>query len=318
MGRALGNPVISSGRPECHRKERNEMSDILTEMNRKHAFLVCVDSDGCVFDNMELKHKECFCPATVNVWNLQNVSRYARESAEFVNLYSKTRGFNRYPALVRTLELLGERKEAKERGYICPDLTPLKTWIRGASTLSLAALKAYVAALADPDPILLQTIQWSEEVDHNIAHIVRGVNPLPGVKEALALFQTFADIVIVSATPHEAIVREWKENGLLSYVTEVAGQELGTKEDCIRKAVNGCYDPGHVLMIGDAPGDQAAAQANGVLFYPIIPGKETQSWKLAAEHVAEELQKGTYQGEPMAKAIRDFHEVLLENPRWQE
>ena len=72
------------------------MKDILIDMNRKHDFLICVDSDGCVFDNMELKHKECFCPATVNRWNLQSVSRYAREAAEFVNLYSTTRGANRF------------------------------------------------------------------------------------------------------------------------------------------------------------------------------------------------------------------------------
>ena len=85
------------------------MEDILISMKPTKEFLVCVDSDGCVFDNMELKHKECFCPATVNVWGLQSVSRYARESAEFVNLYSKTRGANRFPALIRTLELLGGR-----------------------------------------------------------------------------------------------------------------------------------------------------------------------------------------------------------------
>ena len=85
------------------------MEDILLNMKPTKNFLVCVDSDGCVFDNMELKHKECFCPATVNVWGLQSVSRYAREAAEFVNLYSKTRGANRFPALIRTLELLAER-----------------------------------------------------------------------------------------------------------------------------------------------------------------------------------------------------------------
>ena len=105
------------------------MEDILLNMTLTKEYLVCVDSDGCVFDNMELKHKECVCPATVNVWGLQSVSRYARESAEFVNLYSKSRGANRFPALVRTLELLGARKEAQERGYVCPDLTPLKKWI---------------------------------------------------------------------------------------------------------------------------------------------------------------------------------------------
>ena len=216
------------------------MEDILLNMKPTRDYLVCVDSDGCVFDNMELKHKECFCPATVNVWGLQSVSRYAREAAEFVNLYSKTRGMNRFPALVRTLELLGERKEARERGYVCPDLTPLKKWIEKTDSLSAIGIKEYAAAHGgDMDPVLATAARWSAEVDENIERIVHGVAPLPGVKEAFAEISRFADIVIVSATPHEAIVREWGAQGLLEHITVVAGQELGTKKDCIRKAMEG-------------------------------------------------------------------------------
>lgn len=292
------------------------MQDILTNMKRNHSYLVCVDSDGCVFDNMELKHKECFCPATINVWNLQMVSRYAREAAEFVNLYSRTRGFNRYPALVKTLELLGNRKEAIARGYVCPDLSSLKEWIKNAGTLSLAALKEYYAANGSSDPILEQTIRWSEEVDRNIAHIVRGVTPFPEVKKALAVFGEFADVVIVSATPHEAIIREWDEHGLLEFVTEVAGQELGTKEECIRKACSGQYAADHVLMVGDAPGDLAAAQANGVLFYPIAPGKEDESWKNAADVIPQKFKNGTYEGQAMEEVVQQFLDILMEEPDW--
>jgi hypothetical protein len=31
----------------------------------QHEFLVGIDSDGCVFDSMELKHKECFIPVSL-------------------------------------------------------------------------------------------------------------------------------------------------------------------------------------------------------------------------------------------------------------
>lgn len=292
------------------------MKDILIEMNRKHDFLVCVDSDGCVFDNMELKHKECFCPATVNVWNLQNVSRYAREAAEFANLYSTTRGANRFPSLIRTLELLGERKEAKRRGYVTPDLTPLKKWVETTKNLSVSGLEAYVQTLDHPEPILDQAVAWSREVDANIARIVRGVTPFPGVRETFSKFMEYADIVIVSATPHEAIVREWGENGLLTCVTEVAGQELGTKAECIRKANSGHYAPDHILMIGDALGDHKAAEENGVLYYPIIPGQEIASWEKASEVIIDQFRSGTYAGENMEQALAEFNKVLLEEPNW--
>jgi len=59
----------------------------LVEMAVEHAFFVGIDSDGCVFDTMEIKHKECFTPNIIKHWGLQAVSKYAREAAEFVNLY---------------------------------------------------------------------------------------------------------------------------------------------------------------------------------------------------------------------------------------
>jgi len=86
------------------------------EIQPKHDFLVGIDSDGCAFDTMELKHKECFIPNTVDYFDLQGISKYAREAAEFVNLYSKSRGINRFPALVETLQWLQSRPEVKARG----------------------------------------------------------------------------------------------------------------------------------------------------------------------------------------------------------
>src|ERR1700732_2391155 len=89
----------------------------------RHDFLVGIDSDGCAFDTMEVKHKECFIPNIIHHYNLAGVSKYAREAAEFVNLYSKSRGINRFPALVEALELLRQRPEVRARGVeiLAPD-----------------------------------------------------------------------------------------------------------------------------------------------------------------------------------------------------
>src|ERR1041384_8641525 len=88
----------------------------LRNFKPRHAFFVGIDSDGCVFDTMEIKHKECFIPNTIKHWSLQAVSKYAREAAEFVNLYSKSRGINRFPALIETFEWLQKRPEVRARG----------------------------------------------------------------------------------------------------------------------------------------------------------------------------------------------------------
>lgn len=55
----------------------------MIDFTPKHDYLVGIDSDGCAFDTMELKHKECFIPNIINYWGLQGVSKYAREAAEF-------------------------------------------------------------------------------------------------------------------------------------------------------------------------------------------------------------------------------------------
>ena len=49
----------------------------LVDLKPKYDFFVGIDSDGCAFDTMEIKHKECFCPNIINYWGLQGVSKYA-------------------------------------------------------------------------------------------------------------------------------------------------------------------------------------------------------------------------------------------------
>ena len=122
--------------------------------------------------------------------------------------------------------------------------------------------------------------------------------------------------MIVSATPHEAIVREWGAQGLLEHITVVAGQELGSKAECIRKAMEGKYAADHVLMVGDAPGDHEAAQKNGVLYFPIIPGWETESWSLMRSAAAEKFRTGTFAGEYMDGLLERFYTVLQDEPNW--
>ena len=283
---------------------------------KKHDYLVCVDSDGCLLDNMELKHKECFCPATVNVWDLQPVSKYARQAAEFVNLYSRSRGWNRFPAIVRTLDLLFDREEVKEVGLQKPDLTSLRAWIETTPSLSSPALRKYCEDNGIEDEVLLRACRWGEEVDANIRHIVRNIRPFPNVKAALSVIHEKADIVVVSATPNEALTRELKACGIADFFSYIAGQETGTKSQSIRLAMSDRYAPDHVLKVGDAASDLKAAQDNGVLFYPIVPGRENESWKELETTAFGCFTAGTYPGEKMDGYVSAFLDSLPEAVVW--
>ena len=284
----------------------------MQEITPKHDFLVGIDSDGCAFDTMELKHKECFIPNIVNFMELQGVSKYAREAAEFVNLYSKSRGVNRFPALVEALEWLQKRPEVKARGVKIEIPQSLRDWIAGETKLGNPALEKYVAEHDDPD--LKHILAWSKAVNDAVTGMVRGVPPFPFVRESLQKLCETADNLVVSATPQEALEREWDEHDLTQYVVAICGQEAGTKKESLALAVK--YPENHTLMIGDAPGDYKAAVANNALFYPINPGAEEASWKRFYDEGIERFLGETYAGDYQEKLLEEFNSYLPENPPW--
>ena len=125
------------------------MSDNPGEFVKSKEFLVGIDSDGCAFDSMEIKHKECFIPNTINFFDLQAVSKYAREAAEFVNLYSKWRGINRFPALLHTVDLLLDWPEVQRRGVSISQLESVRDWCKRETKQANPALEKEVARIVE-------------------------------------------------------------------------------------------------------------------------------------------------------------------------
>ena len=101
----------------------------LRQFVKSHDFFIGIDSDGCAFDTMEVKHKECFIPNIIKFYRLAAISKYAREVAEFLNLYSKWRGINRFPGLVLLMDMLADRLEVLRRHPRLPALPGLRAWI---------------------------------------------------------------------------------------------------------------------------------------------------------------------------------------------
>ena len=306
---------ISKGKVSRMNGSAQDPSQVLRDLKPEREFFIGIDSDGCVFDTMEIKHKECFCPNFVNSYGLQAVSKYAREAWEFVNLYSKTRGCNRFPAVLRALDLLAGREETKARGVKVPALDGLRDWIKRETKLGNPTLKAELARTGDPDLQLVYA--WSAAVNETVAKIVRNVPPFPLVRECLSAMDGKADVIVVSQTPQEALRREWEEHDIDGHVRVIAGQEMGTKTEHIEYASKGRYAPGRVLMIGDAPGDLEAARKNGALFFPVNPGHEEASWKLFHEEALGRFFAGTYGGEYERALIAEFDRCLPELPPWK-
>jgi len=287
----------------------------LRDFMPRNEFFIGIDSDGCVFDTMEVKHKECFIPNMIRYYRLAAISKYVRETFEWLNLYSKWRGTNRFPGLVLTIDHLAERPEVLRRRPRLPALTGLRRWLERETRLGNPALKAEVGAKGDPD--LALALEWSLAVNRSIEEIVKEVPPFPFVRESLEHMAGKADVMVVSATPGEALEREWEEHGLKDRVALIAGQECGSKKEHLALTAVGRYEPAKILMVGDAPGDWNAAKANGVLFYPIDPGFEDESWQRFFEEALPRFFAGTYAGDYMSTQLARFEALLPDRPPWK-
>ena len=279
----------------------------------QHTFLVGIDSDGCVFDSMELKHKECFIPNFIRSYQLQAVSKYAREAAEFVNLYSKRRGVNRFLALVEQLDWLRKRREVRSRGIQLPLAKGLDEWTKRESKLGHPTLEKAIAETGDPD--LTRALEWSLAVNRSISEMVHELPPFPHVRDCLQRFAAQADMIVCSQTPQAALDAEWQEHDLAGFVHAICGQERGSKQQILKEAAKN-YAPERTLMIGDAPGDQSAAEANRCLFFPINPGQEEASWQRLLREGIDRFLDGTFAGAYQRQLIDEFASVLPDRPPW--
>lgn len=274
---------------------------------KRHNYIICADSDGCAIDSMTIKHQRCFGPEMIKVWNLQEHKKEMQKKWDEDNLYTITRGINRFKGLVLALTY------ACQRGWIEEELSLLKEWTACTKVLSANSLQKEIA-LHKNEPgckTLEKALLWSERVNQSIDRLPDVEKPaFPEVKKALLAAKKRADVAVVSAANAEAVEREWQYNGLEETVDIFFTQENGSKAECLKKLREYGYDKEHILMIGDAPGDVESARDAGVLFYPILTGREAESWKKFTNVILKSLIQGKYSCEWMAEETRKFYEKL--------
>lgn len=290
-------------------------AQVLVDFVPTKDFFVGIDSDGCAMDAMDIKHYECFTPSYIKYWDLQPISTLARETAIFVNLKSVTRGLNRWLALRQLLDLLRDRVEVAERGVTIPEYPELTQFIESEYPLSDKGIAAFAAE--NPSETIDRAIRWGNGVNAMIADMVHGCGPFPGVREAMEAMFPFVDEMTVSATPLHALEKEWNEHGLAQYVHVIAGQEMGSKAQHVQYAANGKYPDGHIMLIGDAPGDRDAAAKAGCLYYPILPGEEKRSWQRFTDEALPKFLAGTFAGEYQQALIAEFNAKLPDEVPWE-
>ena len=277
----------------------------LEKFKKKKDFLICIDSDGCAMDTMDIKHIKCFGPCMINQWNLEKWKSPILKRWNEVNLYTLTRGINRFKGLALALEEINER-------YIPVEgLNEFIDWTHSTKELSNESLEGQIKIQKQNITCLKKALDWSRAVNASINELkyeekltFDGV--YIGIKEA----KKFADVAIVSSANEQAVLEEWKKHGLLDNVDIVLTQNTGSKAYCISRLVEKGYDRNNVLMVGDAVGDLDSAKSNNILYYLILVKKENQSWSRFTNETLELFISNAYKGKYEEKVIKEFKENL--------
>ncbi len=163
-----------------------------------------------------------------------------------------------------------------EHGVRVPGADELCTWVEKAPKLSNPALEEAVAAgggaglqkaLDGAAPSTRPSPPWA--MIRGVSRLQRGPGGDPCADGHRRCFQRNS----------EALAEDMDAPRPCPAYGRRSGPDAGTKEACLSALSAKGYAPGHVLMVGDALGDLAAAQHADALFYPILVGKEKTSWE---------------------------------------
>lgn len=243
---------------------------------KKKDYLICVDSDGCAMDTMDIKHIKCFGPCMVDEWKLGEWKDEILTRWNDINLYTMTRGINRFKGLAMALNEINAEKTKID------GIEDLVNWAENAKELSNRSVEEEYNNTHKE--VFAKALSWSKAVNLSINALPQEEKlPFVGVKEGLAAAHKVADVAIVSSANKDAVEEEWAYYKLLDDVDILLCQDAGSKAHCIGELMKKGYKPENVLMVGDAPGDRDAAKKNGVNYYPILVKREKESWENAPE-----------------------------------
>lgn len=283
------------------------MSYLATKSQPKPYF-IGIDSDGTVFDSMEIKHKRVFQPIAIELWGLRSIESVYCSICESINLYSVLRGINRFQGLALAFEHLSEQSD--EGRDALEGHHSLQEFVRSSGSHSYAALAEYNDSKGSA--FLGQALEWSRRSDALYAEIMEseGSPSFPRIHGILERASKKCEVVVVSSSSRATLMQDWGKAGLLPFVTRVEGQEQGSKSKQLESALNNGRTACQALMIGDALSDLEAAREHGILFYPITPGSEARSWERFEAEALGRFYSGSYGGEYEQTLLSDFKNVL--------
>lgn len=256
--------------------------------------LFCIDSDGAAMDTMTYKHELFFGPIAAEKFMVTDKETF-QKNWENINLYSETRGVNRFTGLVMSLESIN---------YDKIDIVNLKEWVKTTPSLSNKSLETEITKKKTKD--LKLALEWSITVNKELREAEGYDKAFENALISLEKLSKLGTVYVVSSANLEAVEDEWTRHGLIEFVEDLYCQDRGQKVDVLAKLIKDGAKPENILMVGDSPGDLEAAQKNNILFYPILVGREKESWKNLYENISQKVVHGEFTQKNQDFYINEF------------
>jgi phosphoglycolate phosphatase-like HAD superfamily hydrolase len=274
----------------------------MISFTKKHRYLVCIDSDGTIMDTMTIKHELAFGPQFIETFGIKDHQEDILHEWNRLNLYSITRGINRFQGLVSIIQYV------KKYHYQFDGFDEFATWVNETKELSNQSLENQLHQVKENQCMAL-ALAWSINVNRAIEKIPL-TSAFNGVKEILDQIKDEVDLLGVSSANEKAVKEEWTRLNLIDNFAFVACQNYGSKKEIIRQALLNGYNKEDVVMLGDALGDKKAAEDNNVHFFPIIPTKEEGCWQNFAEIGIKKLINGCFDEKYQNELNNQFYDCL--------
>lgn len=266
-------------------------------------YLLCIDSDGTIMDTMTIKHEKCFGPLFLDVMNIQKHRDEILKEWLEINLYSKSRGINRFQGFDQICHFIEETYQTKIKG-----LKDFDSWIDSTKEFSVNSILQYQSK-AEDFSLFEKALVWSKEVNESIKKLPPS-QAFQNVDTILSEAKDKVDLVGVSSANKEAVIEEWTRLNIIQDFLFVGCQDSGNKSHIIKESLQKGYSKKNSLMLGDAIGDYQAAKENGILFFPIIPKREVESWQRLKKEGLPNLLSGKFDDDYQKKLMDDFFNSL--------
>ena len=246
-------------------------------------------------------------PAFIKHYGLQGVSKYAREAAEFVNLYSKSRGVNRFPGLVEQLDWLRRRPEVKARGVDVADPAGAAAVDRERDEAGQSGARSR-RSRRRAIPICSRRWRGREAVNEAIDAMVRGVPPFPFVRECLEQLAEPGGLARRLGHAQRGAAR--RMGGARPGAVRAGDLRAGARHEEGNAAPSRQqYPAGTRADDRRRPGRLQGGRGERRLFFPINPGGEEASWQRLFEEGIDRFLAGTFAGDYQQQLLDEFDQL---------